>query len=163
MAADATVLDDLSLAELDSAYAAIMSEIVASGVAPHFAELARTLEVEPQRAKALITRIIDLTPGWLHPGTDYIASFPPFNNQPTQYRVSVDGEQRWFAQCGFEALAVRWLFPGQTVTVEAPCLLGDEPLRIEMQDEEILSVEPAAMVGYSRSPVGGDAANRPFR
>ncbi len=163
MAGDENDHDGLSLAELDAAYTAIMGEIVATGVAPHYAELAHTLGVEPLRAKALIARIIDLTPGWLHPGTDYIASFPPFNNQPTQYRVSVDGEQRWFAQCGFEALAVRWLFPGQTVTVTAPCLVGDEPLRIEMRDDEVLSVEPSTMVGYTRSQVGGDAANRPFR
>ncbi|WP_423921353.1 organomercurial lyase [Candidatus Poriferisodalis sp.] len=163
MADAANAADEFPLAELDDAYAAIMSEIVATGVAPHYAELARTLGVEPLRAKALISRIIDLTPGWMHPGTDWIASFPPFNNQPTQYRVSVDGEQRWFAQCGFEALACRWLFGGRTVTVDAPCLLGGEPLRIEMRDEEILAIDPPTMVGYTRSPVGGDAANRPFR
>ena len=57
--------------------------------------------------------------GWLHPETDYIASFPPLNSLPTQYRVSVRGEQRWFAQCGFEATSVTWLFPGETVRVEA--------------------------------------------
>ena len=155
--------EPIPLEELDAAYVAIMSEIVSTGVAPHFAELAQTLGVEPGRAKAVITRIIDLTPGWLHPGTDYIASFPPFNNQPTQYRVSVDGQQRWFAQCGFEALACRWLFPGQLVTVDFPCLLGGEPLRIEMRDEEITSIDPPTMVGYTRSMVGGDAASRPFR
>ena len=163
MATGAIEPEQIPLAELDAAYAAIMGEIVSTGVAPHYAELARMLGVEPQRARALITRVIDLTPGWMHPGTDWIASFPPFNNQPTQYRVSVDGEQRWFAQCGFEALACRWLFPGRTVTVDAPCLLGGEPLRIEMRDEEITSVDPPTMVGYTRSPVGGDAANRPFR
>ncbi len=37
-------------------------------------------------------------PGWVHPGTDYIASFAPFNNQPTQYRITIDGHQKWFAQ-----------------------------------------------------------------
>jgi hypothetical protein len=58
--------------------------------------------------------------GWLHPETDYIASFPPLNNLPTQYRVSVRGEQKWFAQCGFEATSVTWLFPGETVRVQAP-------------------------------------------
>ena len=56
--------------------------------------------------------------GWLHPETDYIASFPPLNNLPTQYRVTVRGEQRWFAQCGFEATSATWLFPGETVRVD---------------------------------------------
>ena len=50
--------------------------------------------------------------GWLHPETDYVASFPPLNNLPTQYRITVRGEQKWFAQCGFEATSVTWLFPG---------------------------------------------------
>ena len=163
MAAELIDPEQIPLEELDAVYAAIMSEIVSTGVAPHYAELARTLDIEPMRAKAVITRIIDLTPGWLHPGTDYIASFPPFNNQPTQYRVSVDDEQRWFAQCGFEALACRWLFPGRTVTVDAPCLLGGDPLQIVMRDEEITSIDPPTMVGYTRSMVGGDAASRPFR
>ena len=163
MAAELIDPEKIPLEELDAVYAAIMSEIVSTGIAPHYAELARTLDIEPMRAKAVITRIIDLTPGWLHPGTDYIASFPPFNNQPTQYRVSVDDEQRWFAQCGFEALACRWLFPGRTVTVDAPCLLGGDPLQIVMRDEEITSIDPPTMVGYARSMVGGDAASRPFR
>ena len=163
MAGALTDPKQIPLEELDAAYSAIMGEIVSTGVAPHYAELAGTLGVEPMRAKAVIARIIDLTPAWLHPGTDYIASFPPFNNQPTQYRVSVDGEQRWFAQCGFEALACRWLFPGRTVTVDAPCLLGGDPLRIVMRDEEITSIDPPTMVGYTRSMVGGDAASRPFR
>ena len=147
--------EQIPLEELDAAYAAIMREIVATGIAPHYAELARTLGIEPMRAKAVIARIIDLTPGWMHPGTDWIASFPPFNNQPTQYRVSVDGEQRWFAQCGFEALACRWLFGGRTVRVDAPCLLGGEPLRIEMRDEEILSIDPPTMVGLHPQPCRG--------
>lgn len=152
-----------SLTDLDVTYAAIMAETVASGVVPHYAELAATLDISPNDARERIKEIIDLTPGWLHPGTDYIASFPPFNNQPTQYRVSVDGEQKWFAQCGFEALACGWLFPGQTLRIDAPSLLGDDPIAIEMRDGELLLVEPDTIVGYTRSPVGGDAANRPFR
>ena len=35
---------------------------------------------------------------WLYPETDYICSFAPFNNLPTQYRISVDGVQKWFGQ-----------------------------------------------------------------
>jgi hypothetical protein len=37
-------------------------------------------------------------PGWLFPKTDLITSFAPFNNLPTQYRITVDGEQKWFGQ-----------------------------------------------------------------
>ena len=58
-------------------------------------------------------------PNWLFPETDLIASFAPFNNLPTQYRISVDGEQKWFAQCGLESLAMTWMFPGKRVTVNA--------------------------------------------
>lgn len=155
--------EHLELSALDRTYAAVMAETVATGVVPHYAELAPRLGQTPVATLEQLRSIIDATPGWFHPGTDYIASFPPFNNQPTQYRISVDGVGRWFAQCGFEALAVRWLFPGQTVVVDAPCLLGDEPIRIEMRDEDILLVDPDTTVGYTRSPVGGDAANRPFR
>ena len=37
-------------------------------------------------------------PAWLYDDTDYIASFAPFNNVPTQYRITVDGVQKWFGQ-----------------------------------------------------------------
>ena len=99
----------------------------------------------------------------VHPGTDYIASFPPFNLQPTQYLVSIDGEQRWYAQCGFEALAIRWLVPGKEVRIEAPCLCCGDAVVVEMQDEEISTIEPAEAVGYTASEVGGEADSRPFR
>ena len=69
MAADLTEPEQIPLTELDAAFAAIMSEIVDTGVAPHYAELAVTLGITPIRAKALVKRVIDLTPGWLHPGT----------------------------------------------------------------------------------------------
>ena len=47
--------------------------------------------------------------------------------------------------------------------MEAPCLdCGDEMI-IEMRDEEILSVTPDTLVGYSSGEVGGEASTRPFR
>ena len=104
-----------------------------------------------------------MTPGWVHPGTDYIASFPPFNLQPTHYRVTIDGQPGWYAQCGFEALAIRWLVPGKTVRIEAPCLSSGEPIVVEMRDEEISTVDPGEIVGYTSQEIGGDAASRPFR
>lgn len=148
---------------LDRAFAAIMSRMVKTGQAPHYVELASELGVEPEIGRTVVNDLVSAIPGWTHPGTDYIASFPPFNNQPTQYRITIDGEQKWFAQCGFEALAVRWLFPGSTVRIDAPCLDCGEPFSIELCDEEILAINPPEMVGYSSSAVGGDASTRPFR
>ena len=37
-------------------------------------------------------------PAWLHPDTNYLVSFPPFNVLPNQYRITIRGEQKWFAQ-----------------------------------------------------------------
>lgn len=58
---------------------------------------------------------------------------------------------------------MRWLFPNQTVRVEAPCLDCGELMVIEMRDEEILLVEPDTLVGYTSAEVGGEASTRPFR
>lgn len=58
---------------------------------------------------------------------------------------------------------MRWHFPGQTVRVEAPCLDCGEPIVIEMRDEEIVSVEPESVVGYTYGQIGGSPEDRPFR
>lgn len=151
------------LALLDRAHAAIMRRMIATGQAPFYTELAAELGLSVEEGRRLVHETAEAIPGWVHPGTDYIVSFAPFHNLPTQYRVSVDGEQKWFAQCGFEALAVRWLFPGQTVRIEAPCLDCGEPLAVTMRDEEILAAEPETIAGYSYAEVGGPAENRPWR
>lgn len=133
--------------ELDVTYATIMNEIVETGIAPHYAELATPLGISPEEALRRIDQIVVMTPGWMHPSTNYIASFPSFNNQPTPHRISVRGDQWWFGQCGFEALACCWMFPRETVSIDAPCLLGEEPLHIEMKDGDLLLAEPATVVG----------------
>ncbi len=152
---------DLEL--MDRGYGAIMRRIVTTAEAPHFTELAAELDIEIAEARDLIHDLVGVTPGWTHPGTDYLASFPPFNLQPTQYRVTIDGEQRWYAQCGFEAMAIRWLVPGQEVRIDAPCLCCGEPISVTLHDEDLIVIDPPEAVGYTASQVGGDAASRPFR
>jgi len=85
-------------AERDRAYAAIMSRIVETAQAPHFTELAAELDVDPEHARLAMHDLCSVTPGWMHPGTDYLASFPPFNVQPTQYRITIDDRHGWFGQ-----------------------------------------------------------------
>ena len=92
-----------------------MRELVATGVAPHYAELAPQLGISPSESLRRIGRIVELTPGWMHPGTDYIASFSPFNNQPTPYRVAVAVENVGLPN----VVSKRWRaagFPGKGCT-----------------------------------------------
>ena len=152
------------LTVLDRAHYIIMQRMVDTGQAPHYTELAGALGLSMEEGRTVLHELIATgIPAWLHPGTDYIASFPPFNNQPTQYRISVDGEQKWFAQCGFEALAVRWLFPGKTVRIDAPCLDCGEPIVVVTRDEEVVSAEPEGIFGYIPGQIAGPPETRPQR
>ncbi|MGB1505375.1 MAG: organomercurial lyase [Acidimicrobiales bacterium] len=155
--------DGAPLELLDRGYAAIMRHIVETATAPHFTDLAAALAIPIEQARQLAHELVAITPGWMAPDTDLFASFPPFNLQPTQYRVTVDGIGGWYAQCGLEATAIRWLFPGQTVRIEAPCLCCGEAMVVEMHDEEITTTEPAEIVGYTSDVIGGSAESRPFR
>jgi hypothetical protein len=84
---------------LDKIFHFILKRMVDTGQAPHYTEIAAELGVSPEDGrKAMHTLFESGIYGWLYPGTDFIASFAPFNNQPTQFRVTVDGEQKWFAQ-----------------------------------------------------------------
>ncbi|OGT26260.1 MAG: hypothetical protein A2Z17_01265 [Gammaproteobacteria bacterium RBG_16_66_13] len=159
------MLDVTDVRALDRVFQTIMRRVVEAGRAPHYAELGPALGCTPEEARRAIHAIFKRGyPGWLHPGTDLIASFPPFNSQPTQYRISVGGEHRWFGQCGFEALATCWLFPGRTVTIEASCLDCGDPMALEIRDGRLETVEPATVVGHCNSPWSllADPRNIPF-
>jgi hypothetical protein len=148
---------------LDRAFHRIMHELVETGRAPHYAELARVLGLPVDEGRQTLLAVMQAYPiGWLHPETDYIASFPPLNNLPTQYRVTVRGEQKWFAQCGFEATSVTWLFPGAVVRIDAPCLDCGEPVRVEMRDGRLLSVDPPGIVGHLNFGFGPSRGRPPF-
>lgn len=140
-------------AVLDRAFQVIMRRMVNTGQAPHYTELAAALGYAVREGRQVLHDVLDaFLPGWLYPETDYIASFAPFSNLPTQYRISVAGRQRWFAQCGFESLAVTWLFPGEVVRIDAPCLDCNEPLVLEMRDGNFLAGEPARIIGHLNYP-----------
>jgi alkylmercury lyase-like protein len=148
---------------MDGMFHRIMRGLVETGVAPHYAEVARALGLAVEEGRLLLEDVMQAYPiGWLHPETHYIASFPPLNNQPTQYRVTVRGEQRWFAQCGFEATSATWLFPGQTVRIEAPCLDCGDPMTVEMHDGRIVRAEPRGIVGHLNYGFGPSRGRPPF-
>ena len=71
-----------------------------TGVAPHYTEIADTLQLPVEEARQQMRQLLSgpIPDTWLAPETDYIASFASFSNLPTQYRISVEGENKWFGQ-----------------------------------------------------------------
>jgi hypothetical protein len=86
-------------AQVQKAYTTILEHVVATGRTPHHTELAEALGVTPDEAKPLQQAAADAAAGcWLCPDTDYIQSWAPFSNIPTQYLISIDGIQKWYGQ-----------------------------------------------------------------
>ena len=85
--------------QLDKTFQIIMKQMVETGQAPHYTEIAAQLDLPVEEGRKLLHELFTPGfPGWLFPNTDSICSFPPFNNLPTQYRVTIEGQQKWFAQ-----------------------------------------------------------------
>ena len=88
-------------------YHTIQLAFVRDGRAPHYTEMAVALGLSPEAARQAQQDLLAALNGplaglggahWAHPDTDYIASFSPFSNLPTQYAIVVDGQQRWYGQ-----------------------------------------------------------------
>ena len=87
------------LSMLDRAYYTTMQSFISTGRAPHYTELAAAVGLSMEEGRQLLRELMNCgIPAWQHPGTDYVVSFAPFHNLPTQYRINIDGEQKWFAQ-----------------------------------------------------------------
>ena len=85
---------------LDNTYNVIITRMVETGQAPHYTEIASALGVSVEEGRRALHELMSagVLGMWLFPDTDYISSFAPFSNLPTQYRLIIGGEQKWFAQ-----------------------------------------------------------------
>jgi len=84
---------------VQKAYTATLRHVIATGWAPHHTELAEILGTTPDDAKELQAAAAEAAPGcWISPETDYVQSWAPFSNIPTQYFVAVDGIKKWWGQ-----------------------------------------------------------------
>jgi hypothetical protein len=141
---------------LDKAFTIVLQSFIERGYAATHVEVAKAMGLGVEEGRQLYRELVNggYHSSWLEDGTDYIVSFAPFNNLPTPYVITIDGEQRWFGQCGFEALAVRWLFPGNLIRVDAPCLDCGEPMALEFRDDDLLLEDPPGLVGYTGAQLG---------
>ena len=84
---------------VDQTFAVIMNRMIATGQAPHYTDIAAELALTPDEGRTALHELFKAgVSGWLYPDTDYIASFAPFSNLPTQYRISIDDQHGWFGQ-----------------------------------------------------------------
>lgn len=138
---------------LAEAYQLLLSNFVRHGRALHYTELAASLGLPPAEGLALQRALTESgIPIFTQAGTDHLAAFTPFSNVPTHCRITVDGEQKWYAVCAVEALAVSWLFPGREVTVDSPCLDCGDAVQVVMRDGAVLGLSPATAVVHTNVP-----------
>ena len=73
---------------------------IMSGLVRDYTELATELGLSTDEARQALHEIDGRgVPGfWVRPSTDFVESCAPFSNIPTQYLVSVEGQQRWYGQ-----------------------------------------------------------------
>ncbi|QLY32457.1 alkylmercury lyase family protein [Nocardia huaxiensis] len=75
----------------------------------------------------------------------------PFATFENHYRITVDGDQRWFAECAVEACAISAQFPGAEVIVESHCRQTGQPIRLTGRDGVLLDFTPKTLrvhLGY---------------
>ena len=83
---------------LDRAYHVIISRLVETGQSSHYSELAIALGCPIEEGRQIVHDLADASPSpiRMNPDTDWIATVRPFSLIPTPYRISVDGEDKWF-------------------------------------------------------------------
>ena len=86
---------------IKSTYHTVLTHFITHGRAPHYSELARSLDVPLDKARELQRETAGAGPVagcWMAHDTDHIESWAPFSSVPTHFKISVDGVQRWFGQ-----------------------------------------------------------------
>ena len=84
---------------MDSAYHFIITRMVDTGQTPHYSELADHLSLSIDDGRRVLHQLVESTGAVrLHPDADLSEAVAPFSSIPTHYRITVDGQQKWFGQ-----------------------------------------------------------------
>jgi hypothetical protein len=85
---------------LQTTYTTILQHFIDTGRAPHYTELAEIFSILPDEARELQREAAEASVFgcWMSHDTDFIESWAPFSNVPTHHLITVDGEQKWYAQ-----------------------------------------------------------------
>lgn len=83
---------------LDKTFHFSVRRLVETGSAPPYTEVAAHLGCSMDDGRTIVHDLMapEHGIGWIDPDTDRIASVSPFSNISTQYRIAVEGQQKWF-------------------------------------------------------------------
>jgi hypothetical protein len=85
--------------QLDRTFSFILKRMVETGQAPFYTEIASELGASVEEGRKALHDLLGAgIPAWVFPNTSYLVSLAPFNNLPTQYRITIDGQQKWFGE-----------------------------------------------------------------
>ncbi len=99
------------------------------------AESAERLGMTAGEVAAARRRLAGLHALALRPGTDEVWMAHPFSGVPTGYRV-VSGERSWWANCGWDAVAIPPLV-GADAVIEAACPDCGHAFDLRVRDGEL--------------------------
>ena len=148
----------------------IMDQVLADGTVPTRNELSREMgltEHELSRdlkdleaaaciarqseTHACLTKFQEEPPEQKLPAAGEIFYARPFAAFKNHYPVSVEGEQKWYAECAVEACAVSAMFPNAEVIVRSHCRQTSEPVELLARDGILLDYSPRTLrvhLGY---------------
>jgi len=124
---------------------------------PSFLDIHDTFQLSPRRARRLYRELSD---GFALTAQDQLIGLgvdkaPPFSATPTAVTAFVDGEFLSYVGCPMEGLTIGALPPleNKVVTLYSFCACCFEPIKIEVQGQEVLSAEPSLpLISIIRSP-----------
>ncbi len=81
------------------AYTAVLEHFIKNGRAPHYTELAAMLDLRPEEARKVQHEAADASIAcWFVKDADYVESWAPFSNVPTDFLLTIKGDQKWYGQ-----------------------------------------------------------------
>lgn len=123
-------------AELDNRVRlALYERFVADGGPPGAADVAETLSIPPEEARAAFGRLAESRVVVLMPGTSEVWMAPPLSAVPTGFRVETPRGAFW-GNCIWDGLGTIAMLGGEG-TVETRCPDCDEPLSLRVEAGEL--------------------------
>ncbi len=116
------------ISSVQRAYTAVVRHFMETGRAPHYTELAATLGVRPEEARQLQRQAADASLAcWFVKETDYVESWAPFSNVPTDYLVTIKGSKSRTASADWKRWPCAGSFPEPRSASKPAALIAGNP------------------------------------